>query len=79
MGLGFCLHRCPQSEILDSLQVNPLGRDRAKGLDVSGFPLALFAFFFANLNQHASIEMKHVYRSDHPRPRTTPRPTPSKE
>ena len=79
MGLGFCLVRRPQSEIVDKVRMNPIGRDRAKGLDVSGLPLASLTSFFANLNQRASIDMKHVYRSDHPRPRTTPGPTPSKE
>ena len=59
--------------------MNPLGRDRANGLDLSGLPLAFLTSFFANLNQRASIDMKHVYRSDHPRPRTTSRPTPSEE
>ena len=39
-----------------------------QGMDVYGFPLASFTSFFA-LNHRASIDMKHVHRSDCPLPR----------
>ena len=35
-----------------------------QGPDVSDFPLAFLNSFFANMNQRASIDMKHVRRSD---------------
>ena len=46
-----------------------------QGPDVSGFPLAFLTSFFANMNQRASIDMKHVRRSDRRLPRKTPCPT----
>ena len=60
MGLGSCLVRCPQSEIADKVRMNPLGRDRVKGPDVSGLPRAFLVSLFANLNHCASMNMKHV-------------------
>ena len=68
MGRGSRLVRCPQSEIVDEVRMKTLGRKRVnielQGPGVSGFPLAFLASFFVNLNQRASIDMKHVRRSD---------------
>jgi hypothetical protein len=56
--------------------MNPLGREGQKRVnvelqapDVSRFPLAFLTSFSANLNQRASIDTRHVCRSDCPLPR----------
>ena len=79
MGRGSCLVRCPQSDIVDEVGMNPLGRERKEDkcrVATAGciwFPTRFLNFFlFAKLNQsqgHASIDMKHVRRSGRPLPR----------